>query len=285
MSYVADEVDTAASLVEPVVRPRRLPDKPHRRGRAAAVLAPLVLLGIVAVVWQVVASHNPDVLPGLGAIGRELARHPGEYGANALVTLEEVAVGLVAAFAVAFPLAVAMCQVPLLERAFMPFAVVVNVTPVVSIVPGLVVVFGFSMTPRYIVAGLIVFFPLLINSLVGLKSVDPAALEIFRTLNASSREILVHLRLPSSLPYLAAAARICVPLALVGAVVGEFVAPGLDQYRGLGKFILSAEANVDLPALYAGVLCLAAIGLVLTAFVTVLERRLLVWHPSQRRER
>ncbi len=101
------------------------------------------------------------------------------------MTLQESGIGLGSSFVVAFGLAVAMSHIPFVERAVMPVAVVLNVTPVVSIAPGLAVAMGVtSMTPRYLVTGIIVFFPMLVNSLVGLRSADREALEYFASLNA-----------------------------------------------------------------------------------------------------
>jgi NitT/TauT family transport system permease protein len=153
-----------------------------------------------------------------------------------------------------------------------------NVTPVVSFAPGLVILFGFSVLPRFIVTGVIVFFPFLVNSLIGLKSVDPEALEFFHTLHATRREILSRLRIPSSLPFLFAAARIGVPLALVGAVVAEFTTSGSP--RGLGAEIEIAYGFGNLPVVYGSVFCLAVIGVLSTMVVVVAERRLLRWHTA-----
>ena len=133
-----------------------------------------------------------------------------------------------------------MTHVPIIERMVMPLAVILNVTPVVAIAPGLTLMLGLGMSPRYVVTALIVFFPLLINSLVGLGNIDPEALDLFHTMHASRKDVLLHLRLPSSLPFLFVAARICFPLATVGAVVAEFSTSGPGT--GLGSAITVAVA-------------------------------------------
>lgn len=165
-----------------------------------------------------------------------------------------------------------------LERAIMPVAVLTNVTPVVSIAPALVVAFGFGMAPRYIVTALITFFPFLVNGLVGMRSVEPGALEILRSLNASRTEILLRLRVPSSLPFLFAAARVCLPLSIVGAVVAEFVSAGTN--RGLGSLIATSEAQSSLSPIYAAVWCLAILGIALSVIVVLAERRFLSWNAT-----
>lgn len=236
------------------------------------------MLGICAGLWQLAALHNRYSFPTLGAIAAQLWDNPGEYLSNGAITLEEMAVGLAVSVSLAFVLAVVMIQIRVLERAIMPLAVAVNVTPVVSFAPGLVLAFGLGLKPRFIVAAIVVFFPFLVNCLVGLRSVDPETLDYLATLHASPLEVLWRLRLPSSLPFLFAAARICVPLSLVGAVVAEFTASG--SAGGLGSAIITANALTDLPAIYAGVACLALIGLVSTGLVVLAERRFLSWHWS-----
>jgi len=249
------------------------------RLRWLAVVLPAGLgLGLLVLAWQLVATHNPHLLPGVGAIARELWDNPGLYLSGLGVTLSEMAVGLGASFGAAFLLAVAMCHVKFVERAVMPIAVVLNVTPIVAITPGLAVFFGFGATPKYLVAGIIVFFPLLVNCLIGLRSVDPQALEVFHSLHASTFEILWRLRLPNSLPFVFAGLRIALPLSIIGAVVAEFLVSGTSS--GLGGLIQSAEGYSNLVVIYASTLVLAALGIALTLAVIACERWLLSWHPS-----
>ncbi len=241
-------------------------------------LPPLVAFGLLALGWQLYAVHNRFIIPTVPQILTQLVDHPGLFWRNLLVTLQEAVVGASIGMLAAFVLAMGMCQVRLVERALMPLAVMINVTPIIAIAPVLVLAFGFGMTPKYIVTAVIVFFPFLINSLTGLKSSDPQAHDVFTTLHASKWEILVRLRLPSSLPFLFAAARICMPLSVVGAVVAEYVAPG--KASGLGSLIETAMSLSDLKTVYASVLVLALLGIGLSAVVVVLQRRLLGWHQT-----
>ena len=161
----------------------------------------------------------------------------------------------------------------------MPLAVVLNVTPIVALAPGLATALPVGQAPRYVVTGLIVFFPMLVNTLAGLRSADPELLRYFATLDASRRDVLLRLRIPSSLPFLFTAARICFPLSLVGAVVAEFTTAGTTN--GLGSLIYNDYGQLQLSGMYAGVLCLSALGLLFTLAVVVAERRLLFWHYSR----
>jgi NitT/TauT family transport system permease protein len=236
----------------------------------------LVALGFL---WNVVANHNPYVLPRLGAVWDELRVQPSFYLRNAGTTLAEALAGLTCAFVVATLLAVLAAEFLPLRRAIMPIAVVLNVTPVVAIAPALVVAFGFGSAPKIIVTAMITFFPLLISMFAGLRSIDRDALDVLRSVDASRADILWRLRVPSSLPFVFAALRVCLPLSVVGAVVAEFVSAGSAQ--GLGTTITVASSNSNLPVVYAAIICLALIGVGLWLIVTVAERRVLAWRVLQ----
>lgn len=239
-------------------------------------LPPLVAFAFLAFAWQLYASHNRFVIPTVPQVWDELVGHPGLFWENLLVTLQEVAVGASCGMLAGFVLAVGMCQFKVVERALMPLAVMLNVTPIIAVAPGLVVAFGFGMAPKYVVTAVIVFFPFLINSLIGLRAADEQTQEVLRTLHASEWEILVRVRVPSSLPYLFAAARICLPLSVIGAVVAEFSAAG--KASGLGSLIQTSASLSDLKTVYASVVVLAALGIALTLLVVVVQHRVLAWH-------
>lgn len=229
----------------------------------------------VAVLWQLVAYSNPYVIPTLEAIGESLMSSPQMYLANLLVTAQEIAIGASMGILAGFILAVIMCEFPLIERAVMPLMVVIMVTPVVAIAPALVVAFGFGMLPKYIVTGLVVFFPMLVNSLAGLKEADPRALDVLNTLHASRWEIFRDLRFPGSMPFFFAGLRIALPLSVVGAAVAEFVAAG--QQAGLGSLLTIAAAQANLPVIWASIALLCLVGIVLIAALALIRKRVLWW--------
>lgn len=273
---VAGIAEEAAS--EPETRAAR---KVLARVRPVRLLAAVAGLALFFVAWEIVAWHDRFLIPTASEMVHSLLHQSHLYWMNLLTTLREMAVGLVASFVIAFCLAVLMCHAKAVEWSVMPLAVMLQVTPIIGITPGLVIAFGFGSLPKYIITAMIVFFPLLINSLIGLRSVDPATLDLFQTLHASRLEVLWKLRLPSSLPFLFAAFRVCLPLALVGAVVAEFLAAG--QARGLGSLIEVAQGEGNLVVIYTSTLVLAIGGLALTLGIVALERSVLSWHPSTRR--
>ena len=264
--------------------PERAPTERRFRGRSVfhpnAWLPTTVLLLILGAGWTAVAEAHPYILPRLGEVGRTLLENPALFLGNAWATLSIALTGVAVGAVSAFVLAVLMSEVPVVRRALMPIAVVLNVTPVVAITPALVVAFGFGMAPKVIVTAIITFFPVLINVTTGLRSVPPTVLQVFQTLNASRWEVLLRLRLPGSLPYTLAALRVVLPLSVVGAVVAEFVAAGSSG--GLGTMIRNSASTARLDFVYAAVTCLAAMGLTMLALVTAIEHRVLFWHESRR---
>ncbi|WP_255820882.1 ABC transporter permease subunit [Kineococcus sp. TRM81007] len=266
--------------------PRPRPAAARARTWAAAlhprVWSPtLVALAVAAAVWSWVARRSPYVLPAPGSVVEQLAGDPGLYLVNAWATLSEALLGLAAGAAAAFAVAVAVSESVLLRRAVMPLAVVLNVTPVVAIAPALVVAFGFGILPKVVVAALTTFFPVLMNTATGLRSVPREVLQVFRTVHASRWDVLVRLRFPSALPFVFAALRVVFPLSLVGAIVAEFSAAGATA--GLGTIIKVAAANSQLDRVFASIGCLALMGALLLLVVTTVERRVLSWHSSQAR--
>ena len=170
------------------------------------------------------------------------------------------------------------CAVPVARRAIMPIAVVLNVTPLVGIAPALVVAFGFGPLPKLIITALICFFPILINTAVGLRSVPQQVMQVYKTMDASRLELLVHLRIPNALPYLFAALRIVFPLSIIGAVVAELSASG--STGGLGTMISVASSMNQLAVVYSAIFVLAVMGVLLLGLITLVERRVLHWHES-----
>jgi NitT/TauT family transport system permease protein len=246
--------------------------------RPSVWLPLVVLLAILGGLWQWGAHAMPYFLPPLSSVFSSLSGHLPYYAHNAGITLGEALAGLAMAFVVAFALAVLMSEAPLARRAVLPIAVVLNVTPLVAIAPPLVVAFGFGPAPKVIITALICFFPILINTTVGLRSVPLPMLQVYQTMKASRLELLVHLRVPNALPYLFAALRIVAPLSIIGAVVAELSASG--SIGGLGSVISVASSMNQLAVVYAAIFVLAVLGVLLMLVITLAERRALHWHES-----
>ncbi len=244
------------------------------------VLPAAAALAVVAVGWEVwtrVADIKPYLVPRPSVVLDRLLGDPGFFAGHGGTTLWEAVAGFTLGSFVALVGATAMAHSRLLERGLFPVAVLVKVTPLVAYAPLFIIWFGFGSMPKVLIAALITFFPVLVNAMIGFRSVSPEALDLLSSLRASSREIFLKLRVPSSLPYLFAAFRISIPLSVIGATVGEYFGGG---DRGLGSVIIVAHYDLDMPTLFSAGLTLAIIGIALTILTAYAERRVLFWHDS-----
>lgn len=238
-------------------------------------LAALALLALVLEIWTSAFRVPPYLVPSPSSIAVRLWTDAAMFAREAAITVGEASGGFVVGTTTAFVAAALMAQSRFLERTLFPIAILVKLTPIVAVAPLFTLWFGFGTGPKIAIAALITFFPMLVNSFVGLRSADAQELAFLQTLGASRSEIFRMLRVPSALPFLFSGARISLNLALIGAVIAEWT--GAD--RGLGRVIFVANANLDLTALFGAVLTLAAIGIAANAVVGAAERRVLHWHP------
>jgi NitT/TauT family transport system permease protein len=238
-------------------------------------LPPVVAGAVLVGLWQLLALQYPFNVPTVAEVWRAFWSNLPSLIASGGYTLSEALPGVALSFSVALLLAVAMNQSQLLTRALLPIAVTLNSTPLIAFAPGLVAVFGFNPFPRVLLAAVITFFPALINAMTGLGSADPRAEEVLQTLCASRWEVLWRLRLPASLPFLFAGARIVVPLSIVSAAVAEMLALGSNS--GLGHVISNSYDYSQFGLAWAAIVVLGAIGVALMGFVVVAENRVLRW--------
>jgi len=164
-----------------------------------------------------------------------------------------------------------------MERASLPVIVLLQSTPVAVLVPVFLLWFGFSAWPKILTAALFAWIPFVTNALTGLRAIDVDTYELLRSVDASRWEVYWKLRIPHSLPYLFSAGRICIGLALVGAVVGEF----FNSREGLGNAARVAQSRLLVDQLWGSVFVLAFIGVVAVLAFGAVERRVLRWHASQ----
>jgi NitT/TauT family transport system permease protein len=195
-------------------------------------------------------------------------------------TLMSVLIGFVASVAVGVPLAFAIVLSRRIERVSMPFLVMSQTVPKVAIAPILVVWLGFGILPKIAIVFLISFFPIVVSTVVGLKSVESDMIDLVRSMGAGTSKIMMRVRGPSALPQMFAGFKIAICLAVVGAIVGEFV--GSD--KGLGYLLLTSTGSLDGTLVWSALFILIAMGVTLFAIVSRLERLLIPWHISIRAE-
>ena len=247
--------------------------------RVVALLPTVVSLLVVGAVWEAwiaVAGTPVYLVPAPSVVAVRMSVDPGYFLGQGAITLAEALGGFLLGTGVALSAATAMAHSQVLERALLPLAVLVKVTPIVAVAPLFVIWFGFGVMPKVLIAALITFFPALVNGVTGLRAVNPGALDFLRSVSASRREVFFRLRVPSAMPYLFAAFRVSIPLSVIGAVVGEW----FSADRGLGAVIIVAHSNLDTPTLFGAIFTLAVMGIGLSLAVSALERRILFWHES-----
>lgn len=251
------------------------------RALAAHVLPPALAVVAALLLWELWVNWRDIsiiVVPPPSAVVERFFDDPAFFWRQGVWTLYEATLGLLLGSAFAFASAVLMAHSRLAERTLFPLAIVIKVTPLVAVAPVLVILFGFGLTPKVVVAALLSFFPMLVNAMIGLRDVSPGALDFMRSLRASAWQVFWKLRLPGAMPYLFAGLKTTYPLALIGAVVAEW----FTGDRGLGVVIFSANANLDTRTLFAAIGVLAITGIAINIIISLIERRVLFWHESIR---
>jgi len=246
------------------------------------VLLPAALLAALIGLWQIAASTGaiadalnlePYLVPSPTEIARSLWENRGLLAENAWVTLREMVFGILAAIVVGIGFAVAMHQWRAVRDASYPLIVASQTIPVLVIAPILTVWFGYGIAPKVVIIALVCFFPLTINALDGLRSVEPEAVKMMRSLNASRWQLLRRVEAPTALPHVFTGARIAVVIAPIGAVFAEWA----GSSAGLGHLIQSDAANFEVARQFATVAVLSAIALGLMGLTALAERRVVRW--------
>ncbi len=194
------------------------------------------------------------------------------------ITGYEMLLGYGMAIVIAIPLAIGITASDTFDRFIMPILLFFQVVPKIAIAPLFLIWFGFGTTPKVMVAFLISFFPIVIDTAVGLRSVSTEMIDLARSMGATKGQIFRNFRLPTSLPYLFSGLKVAATMAVVGAVVGEFV--GAD--RGLGYLLLVSNSNLQTALTFAVIVALTLQGLIMYYAVEILERFLIPWHVSRR---
>jgi NitT/TauT family transport system permease protein len=237
------------------------------------VLTPLAFIVVFVVGWEVAvrALHTPAYLvPRPSQLPSGV---PTSVWSHVWVTTMEVVLGFVLANLAAFVSAVAFAHSRLLERGLYPVAIALKTTPLVAIAPLLVLWFGTGLESKVVAAALISFFPMLVNTVKGIRSVGAEENELFTALRARPRDRFLRLQLPTALPYVFAALKISSSLAVVGAIVGEFV----GAKAGLGFLILQSSYHLDSAQLFVSIIAAALLGFALFGIVSGAERLICTW--------
>lgn len=241
----------------------------------------LIVAAAGVLIWQLSVRYfgvREFLLPAPTDIVAEYGKRPLVYVRNLMGTLETTLLGFALALVGGVVIAVLIVHVKLLEDALYTILVALNSLPKVALAPLFVIWLGPDMRSKVGVAFTIAIFPIVIDTALGLRSVEPDVLNMAKVMRASQWQILRRIRLQHALPSLFAGMKVAISLALVGAIVGEFVAGG----SGLGSAILAAQGAFDTPQVFACIVLLGFVGTALFYTIDALERWLIPWHSSQR---
>jgi NitT/TauT family transport system permease protein len=257
----------------------------HRRllsllqaNRVVLVVAGFLLL------WELASYvfQPPEyILPWPSQVILELFNRPEVYAWNGLFTLGNTLAAFAMSTAIGIVLAIAIVHSKFIENTLYSLLVAFNSVPKVALAPLFVLWFGTGSASKIAVAFFIAIFAIVVDAVLGLRSVHPEMLDLAHVLGGNRLKVLLKIRMPNAMPSIFAGMKVAVSLALVGVIVGEFVA----AKQGLGYVILVSQGVLDTTAVFASIFTLAFLGTVLFYALDLLERRLLPWHASQRSQR
>ena len=240
----------------------------------------IVLLAAFVALWQGVASLGSVddlTLASPAETARALADDWGLLMDNAGVTLVEVLLGMAISVAAGLGFAIAMHLSRVLREAAYPLLIASQAIPIVVLAPIFVLAFDYGIGPKLAIVALICFFPITVNVLDGLRSVEPDLLKLMRSLGASRLETLRKVELPAALPFFFSGLRVAATVSVIGAVFGEWA--GADE--GLGRLVLLSNNQLETPRVYAGVVILTIMAVALFALVTLAERLTCPWTKEE----
>ena len=246
-----------------------------RRWATAHLPSIVLFVGLLAL-WQLAATSfgiRAYILPSPALVARALVSGEIPWLAHAWTTSLEIVGAFLLAGVAGVALGVGIAWSPLLANALVPFLVFVNTLPKVAVAPLFLLWLGYGMFPNMLIGALIGFFPVVINTAVGLTQVDPEMLDLGRVFNAPKWKVFVKIRIPNAYPYILSALRVTATAAVVGVIVGEFVA----SQRGLGYVIITTQGSMNTPVAFAALAWISVVGLAVNGAVVLAARWIAPW--------
>ena len=251
----------------------------NRRAAWSRFMPPFALFVGVVVAWEAVSRmfRLPEfVLPAPTAIVEVLIAHQASLAYAAFVTSQEVLWGFLLSAVIGAGVALVIARFAAFGRALYPLVVLFQNVPKVALAPLFILWFGFDLAPKVVLIVVIAFFPVAINMLVGLQTVDANLVALMRSVGASRNEILMRIQIPNSLPYLMAGLKVAVTLAVIGAIVGEFA----GAQAGLGYMIQFASTQMQTSLVFAALVEVSVLGMLFYYVIEWIERRYIDWMPA-----
>jgi NitT/TauT family transport system permease protein len=239
-----------------------------------ALLFLVALVGVWEAWVRIFAVHR-FILPAPSAIIEVMVRQWSNLLEHTWVTTYEIVLGFLIGNVAAVALAIIIANSRLAERIFYPIIIASQTVPKIAIAPLFLIWFGTGLEPKIIITAIVCFFPTVVNTVQGLRAVDPNAISLFQLVAASRRQVFLKLQFPFALPYFFAGLRISIALAVIGAVIGEWVGAS----AGLGYLVMYATQTLRTDLMFAALVLIALLGMLLYLVVVVIER-LISWEPS-----
>ena len=239
----------------------------------------IILTAAVLILWELIThifGIEPFVLPAPSSILSELISKQALLASSALVTAEEIVYGFLLSTAVGVFMALLIVRFDWLGRAVYPLMVLFQNVPKIALAPLFILWFGYDLAPKLLLIVVMAFFPIALNMLVGLQSVDPNLVTLLKSVGATRNEVLWRVRIPNSLPYLMSGLKIGVTLASIGAIVGEFAGAS----AGLGYLILFASTQMETALVFAAVVEVSILGMICYYAVELIEWKFITWAPK-----
>lgn len=265
----------SASTIQEQVKKKRFRSWIQNYGYSIGSVAFFILLWEL-IVW--ITGVRPYLLPSPSLVVVDLVKHAQEIFGYSIITGYEILLGYFLSILVGIPIGLMIYYSKFLERTIYPFLVASQTVPKVAIAPLLVIWFGWGIWPKIIVAFLIAFFPIVIDTVVGLKATQPEMIYLVRSMGATRMQIFWKISLPNALPNIFGALKVAITLAVVGAVIGEFVAS--DQ--GLGYLLVVSQGYLDTPMMFAGIVALSALGIIFFSIIEIMEKIFIPWRNEEK---
>jgi NitT/TauT family transport system permease protein len=232
--------------------------------------------------WTTLRKSSPTLLvvAPISALGHLFVRQPDAFYNWKLqigTTVSEVLVSFAVTALAGVALAIVVSWSRWLRDLIMPFFLFVNSLPIIAVAPIILLWFGYGLSTNILIAFLVSFFPVVINTATGLSDIDDDLIDLVRYLHASRWQVFVKIRLPNSLPYIFSGLKICSTMVVVGAIVGEFVASD----RGLGYIIINSQFTMDTPPIFAALIVVSVLGVALFGAVALLQRVAMPWYEGE----
>jgi NitT/TauT family transport system permease protein len=269
---------TTVLIEEPAVRRSGR----HQWARTAGkVVRGLIAVLILCAIWEAVCrltGVRPYIFPSPLNVLHELVTEPAYLLENSAYTIWASLLGFILSVVIGISMAVGIVYSRFLDKTLLTTLVASNAVPKVAIAPLFILWVGTGIESKVLMALLVSIFPMVVDSVVGLRSVDPGMLELARTYKGSKLQMFWKIRFPNALPSIFAGMKVAISLSLIGTIVGEFVGAN----RGLGYVILQSQGTYNTPRVFAAILLLTVIGIVYYQIVDLIERKAMPWHVSHR---